>query len=182
MCSSGERAVIEFIFNKAKWSKDNEGFWVSFLIPEPESPAIKNFAENVNNRFTAVIKKYRHKRSNNANAYAWALMSEMAKALHVSKEEIYSEMLKRYGVFTHIIAKPQAAGRVKQEWRECEEIGEVTVNGFTGLQIRCYYGSSTYDTKEMSTFIDGIVSECQEMGIETLTPKELSLMKEEWGR
>ena len=153
---------------------------MSFCVTE--NPVIKNFAENINSRFTATIKKYRNKRSNNANAYAWSLMTEMAKSLHTTKETVYSEMLKRYGVFTHIIVKPKAVERVKQEWRECEEIGEVTVNGFTGEQIRCYYGSSTYDTKEMSDFIDGIVSECREMGIETLTPNELSILKEEWGR
>lgn len=45
-----------------------------------------------------------------------------------------------------------------------------------------YFGSSTYDTKEMSTLIDGIVSECRELDIETETPEKLALMCEEWGR
>lgn len=37
-------------------------------------------------------------------------------------------------------------------------------------------GSSTYDTDEMSKLINGLVSECQEMGIETLPPQELERM------
>lgn len=46
--------------------------------------------------------------------------------------------------------------------------------------IRAYYGSSQYNTKQMSRLIDEIVSDCKEHGIETLTPNELARMKEEW--
>lgn len=62
------------------------------------------------------------------------------------------------------------------------ELGEVTVNGKTGVQLQCYFGSSTYDAKEMSVLIDGVVSECKEMGIETMTPDEIARLKSEWGR
>lgn len=42
-------------------------------------------------------------------------------------------------------------------------------------------GSSEYDTVEMSHFIDRIVEEAKELGIETATPDELERMKQEWG-
>ena len=45
---------------------------------------------------------------------------------------------------------------------------------------RLIKGSSQYDTKEMSLFIDGIVSECKEQGIETMTPSELDQLKQSW--
>ena len=45
-----------------------------------------------------------------------------------------------------------------------------------------YYGSSTFDTKQMSRLIDNIVQDCKELGIETLTPQQLDALKEEWGR
>ncbi len=170
--------MIDFTFSRAKWSKDSEGFWVSFLVPE--SPWIKNFVETVKGTFSATVKKYRAKRSNNANAYAWVLMQRIAEAIGSEKDSVYLEMLRRYGQFTHLIVRPQVVERVKQEWRTVEELGEVTVNGQTGIQLRCYFGSSTYDSKEMAGFIDGIVSECKEMGIETLTPIELERLKDEW--
>jgi hypothetical protein len=47
--------------------------------------------------------------------------------------------------------------------------------------IRAYYGSSTYNTKQMSRLIDAIVEDCKEMDIETLTPRELDAMKSRWG-
>ena len=43
-----------------------------------------------------------------------------------------------------------------------------------------YYGSSTYDSAQMSRLIDLVVQECQAQGIETKTPEELALLKEDW--
>lgn len=127
------------------------------------------------------VKVYRHKRSLNANAYFWLLLSEMAAILRTTKDELYLIMLERYGVYTHLIVKPNVAERVKEEWRTVRELGEVVVNGTTGVQLQCYFGSSTYDTKEMSVLIDGIVGEAKELGINTMLPDELARIKSEWG-
>lgn len=125
--------------------------------------------------------KYRKKRSLNANAYAWVLLQRLAEVMHTDKNEMYLICLKRYSrSFTHIICKPQAVDAMKEMYRAVEDLGDITVGGMTGRQLRVYYGSSTFDTKEMSVFIDGIVSECKELGIETLTPHELDLMKAGW--
>ncbi len=127
------------------------------------------------------IRQHRQKRSLDANAYMWVLLSKMAEVLSTTKDELYLEMLARYGVFTHIVVKPEIVERVKAEWRTVRELGEVTVNGKTGVQLQCYFGSSTYDSKEMAALIDGVVSECKDLGIETMTPDELSLLKGAWG-
>lgn len=126
-------------------------------------------------------KQYRNRRSLDANAYLWVLLQKMAEALRSDKWSVYLHMLKRYGQFTYIVVKPGAVEAVKKQWRECEEIGEIEVNGTKAVQMLCYYGSSTYDTKEMSVLIDGIVSECKELGIDTASPEEIRQMKERWG-
>lgn len=128
------------------------------------------------------IKVHREKRSLNANAYLWVLLGKIAEVLRTDKDAVYLDMLQRYGQFTHIVVKPAAVERMKREWRTLRELGVVNVNGITGVQLQCYYGSSTYDTKEMATLIDGVVSECKELDIETLTDAELQAMKDEWGR
>lgn len=127
------------------------------------------------------VKQYRNRRSLDANAYLWVLLQKMAEVLRTDKWSLYLQMLKQYGKFTYIVVKPNAVEAVKKQWRECEEIGEIDINGTKAVQMLCYYGSSTYDTKEMSVLIDGVVSECQELGIETLPPNELRIMKERWG-
>ena len=125
--------------------------------------------------------KYREKRSLDANAYLWVLLQKMAEVLRADKWSLYLQMLRRYGQFTYIVVKPRAVDGVKKQWRESEEVGEIDVNGEKAVQMLCYYGSSTYDTREMSVLIDGVVSECKELDIETISPTELREMKERWG-
>lgn len=48
------------------------------------------------------------------------------------------------------------------------------------VSVCAYYGSSTYDTAQMSRLIDLVVQECRQQDIETLTERELSLLKEGW--
>lgn len=136
---------------------------------------------NKGKELSVEVKVHRHKRSLNANAYFWLLLSEMAAILHTTKDELYLVMLERYGVYTHLIVKPNVVERVKEEWRTVRELGEVVVNGAKGVQLQCYFGSSTYDTKEMSVLIDGVVQEAKELGINTMAPDELARIKSEWG-
>lgn len=127
------------------------------------------------------IKKKRKKRSLDANAYCWVLLQKLAEATNSDRWSVYLEMLKRYSrAFTFIVVKEDAVERTKEQWRECIDLGEVDINGQKGHQLQVFFGSSTFDSKEMSVFIDGIVSECKELGIETIPPEELERMKEQW--
>ena len=153
-------------------------FRVTFESMEDISKQLESITDKL---LTITAKIFRNKRSRDANSYSWVLMQKIAEDQHTDKWSVYLEMLGRYGVFTHIIVRPCVVDRVISEWRTVKNLGEVTVSGQTGIQLQCYFGSSTYDTKEMSVFIEGIVSECHEMGIETATPEELERMKREWG-
>lgn len=152
---------------------------VTFEINEDITASIDKIRDKMLN-LTAKI--HREKRSLDANAYAWVLMQKIAEAIHTDKWSVYLMMLERYSpVFTHIIVRPEAVERVMGEWRTVKVLGPIQVNGSSGIQLQCYFGSSTFDSKEMSSFIDGIVSECKEMGIETLLPDEIERMRREWG-
>lgn len=166
---------------RAQYTEDGEQ---EIILSLPQKVDISELKEIISRgkQLTAEIKQYRHRRSLDANAYLWVLLSKMADALNTTKDELYLLVLERYGVFTHIVVKPHIVERVKAEWRTVRELGEVTIRGQKGIQLQCYFGSSTYDTKEMSVLIDGVVSECKEMGIETMTPEELKMLKEAWGR
>lgn len=128
------------------------------------------------------IKVHRQRRSLDANAYLWVLLGEMAGVLRTNKDDLYLVMLERYGVFTHIIVKPHVVEKVKQEWRTVKVLGDVVVNGQTGVQLQCYFGSSTYDSKEFAILLDGVISEAKEMGINTATEDERDRMINEWGK
>lgn len=124
------------------------------------------------------VKQYREKRSLNANNYAWAIITQIADVMRASKEEIYLEMLRRYGqselisVVAHI--------PIHEYIKYCEEAGESSLNGKLFKHYKVYKGSSEFDTREMSIFIDGIVSEAKELGIQTETPDQIAEMKARW--
>lgn len=126
------------------------------------------------------VKPYRKRRSLNANAYAWKLITDIADVLRAPKDAVYLQMLKRYGqselisVLSHI----PLGGFVKYY----EEAGESELNGKLFKHYRVYKGSSEFDTREMSILIDGIVSEAKELNIQTETPDEIERMKSLWGR
>ena len=128
------------------------------------------------------IKRHRQRRSLDANAYLWVLLGKMATVLQTDKDAVYIEMLSRYGVYTHVVVKPNVAERVKQEWRTVRELGEVTVNGKTGIQLQCYFGSSSYTSSEFSTLLDGVISEAKEIGIDVISESEKARLIEEWGK
>lgn len=151
---------------------------VTFEADEDISGQLEAISDKL---LTITAKIFRNRRSKDANAYAWVLMQKIAEVLHTDKWSVYLSMLERYGVFTHIIVRPHVVDRVIEEWRTVKNLGKVTVADQTGIQLQCYFGSSTYDTREMAVFINGIVSECHEMGIETASPEELERMKREWG-
>lgn len=125
------------------------------------------------------IARFRAKRSLNANNYAWLLITEIGNATRQSKEDVYFLMLKRYGQseMISVLAEIPIAGFVKY----FEEAGESSLKGKLFKHYRVYKGSSEFDTREMSIFIDGVVSEAKELGIPTDTPDQIAKMKDLWG-
>lgn len=131
------------------------------------------------------IKKYRENRSLNANAYAWVLIDKIAKKLNTTKEEIYREVIKRVGVFEILPIKEIAVETFCRRWQSkglgwvCDNLGACkTLKGY--VNIVAYYGTSTYDTKEMSRFIDEVVAEAKSQNIQTETPEQIENLKSLW--
>ena len=127
---------------------------------------------------TIEAKQFRQKRSLNANAYAWKLITDIADVLRASKDEIYLQMLKRYGQseLISVISNIDVGAYVKYY----EQAGESKLNGKTFTHYRVYKGSSEFDTREMAVLIDGIVSEAKELDIPTETPEQIEKMKSLW--
>lgn len=124
------------------------------------------------------LKEYHEKRSLNANNYAWKLITEIANILRISKEEVYLEMLKIYGQSQ--IVSVLAEIDVSKYFKYYTEAGESILKGKKFKHYKVYMGSSEMDTKQMSILIDGIVQEAKALDIETMTPAELSRLKEAW--
>lgn len=134
-------------------------------------------------KLSITVKKFRQKRSLDANAYCWAIITKIANHPDIksSKEEVYEEMLQKYGFLYQdeegYIPVTVKAGvdmsKIEGHWKFYKSNGKFD----SYLMIK---GSSEYDTAEMAHFIDMVVQEAKELGIETLTPIELERMKIEW--
>lgn len=121
------------------------------------------------------IKEYKKHRSLSQNAYAWKLITELGNVLRKSKEEVYLEMLKDYG--QSIIISLNNEVDINHYFKYYELIGTGVVNNKGFNHYKIYKGSSEYDSKEMSIFIDGIVQCCEEQGIPTLTKEEVNKLR-----
>jgi hypothetical protein len=136
---------------------------------------------------TVEISQQKKKRSLDANSYFWQLLTQIADVLRTSKEDLYIEMLKRYGQrekqLISIIDNEEAIAMIYRATNNhCTVVGEGTVNGKQFKHLAILIGSSQYDTKQMSILIDGIVSEAKELDIETMTPNQLAELKSSWGK
>ena len=121
------------------------------------------------------IKPYRKKRSLDQNAYAWVLIGKIADKLRTSKDEVYLDMLKRYGQGGVIKVQPQNEKVILAALKYYEPHEKLYTE--KDKYYRIWAGSSGYNTEEMTIFVDGIISEAQELGIQTLTPDELAEMR-----
>jgi hypothetical protein len=129
------------------------------------------------------IKEHKVKRSLNANAYAWTLIGKIAEVVGNTKEEVYREYIKNKGIYRVITIDNKAAPTFIKLWNDkgLGWICETSETNIAGLvDIIAYYGTSSYNTKQMACFIDYIVQEAKELNIETLTPDEIERLKSMW--
>ena len=163
-----------------------EGGWL-MVKPEREDlgKAMAVVRKHKDRLYDLEVKEHRQKRSLDANAYCWVLINKIADALRITPKEIYRQAIQNIGGNYEIIPiKEEAAERFRQIWESqglgwpCVDMGKSKIQGYRNL--RAYYGSSTYDTRQMSMLIDNLVQDCKALDIETLPPEKLALLMEGW--
>ena len=132
------------------------------------------------------IKKYRAKRSLSANAYAWTLIDKIAAVLNVKKEDVYREAIKSIGgVSETICVKEESVNQLRYAW-ESHGIGWQTETMPSKLPgcvcVVLHYGSSVFDSGQMSALIENLVQDARALGIETANEEQLERYKDEWAR
>lgn len=135
------------------------------------------------------IKEYRAKRSLDSNAYCWVLCDKIAKELSkdgtiITKEKIYQDAILQIGTFESMIVEEKAFENFKRIWQK-QGLGfliqEVSRKDKC-VKVHCYYGSSTYDSKEMSLLINLLVELAKSLNIETKSDAEINSLLESWGK
>ena len=128
---------------------------------------------------------FRKKRSNSANRYFWVLCGKLAAKTQQKKTDVYKQLIREIGDnFDILQIRNDAVKSFIDNWQAgrlgwtCEILGDSDKPGYT--DICAYYGSSTYNSKQMSDLIHSVIVECKEQGIQTETPEEIARMLEDY--
>lgn len=130
------------------------------------------------------ISRARKRRSLDANAYAWVLIDKIASAVGISKDKVYQGAIRQIGGVSEILEmNTNAVSQFRHAWERNGLGWQVDVfdssnEGKTNVLV--YYGSSTYDTKQMSNLINQLVMTAQDLGIETKDPNEIKSLLNSW--
>lgn len=136
------------------------------------------------------IKKHSKKRSNDANSYCWVLCGKLAEALsdegvRHTKEDIYKRAIQEVGVYKDFCNLSMSDAKTLRTAWEMLGTGWITEQvdysqDGDSVIVRCYYGSSQYNSKQMSRLIDSLVQDCKALEISTATPEQIEIMKAAW--
>lgn len=131
------------------------------------------------------IAKPKKAKSNEANSYYWSLIGKLSEKVNVPPRDIYRHHIQDVGGNYQVVPiRDDAVDDWQKVWQSkglgwvCESLGESKLRGYTNMI--CFYGSSTYDSRQMSRLIELCIVDCKAQGIETMTPSEMALMMENY--
>ena len=148
---NANRAEIMTILDSLKWEKDKE--------------------------YTVELKPLKSKKTTSQNAYAWSLMGQLAAKLKISVTDVYRQTQQGMSRYEIVPVKVEAVQAFTKAWeaghigRIVEDIGRSKIEGYRNLKV--HYGISDYTKEEMSHFLELIIQECNEQGIQKLTHEEI---------
>ena len=134
------------------------------------------------------IKKAEKGRSRDANAFCWALCSDIGKAMTppLPKEEVYRMAIKAAGVYWQTTIPSFHIDTVRRRWEDHGTgwVFEVVDDDEPGRKLcDLYFGTSTYTVSEMRTLLDWLVDQAEQMELKIpLSKREEEEMLERWGR
>lgn len=176
--------AVDIEIEQAKITTSLEkGSWLNLKIPFSSRVAARSFIDDFNTakegtRFGATLKEIKEKRSLDQNAYMWVLIGQIAAKLSISPAEVYRELIRDIGGNYYVgCFKKSEADNVKKDWEShgvgwvVDDLGDSKIPGC--INLRLFYGSSHYDTAQMSRLIDVVIKECEEQGIQTETKDEI---------
>lgn len=160
---------------KTEKTKDGDNL-VTLNIGQDERTLCEFYNHYYNKNLKIEVKELRAKRSNEANNLLWKCINLLAAELHNDNWDQYLIELERYGKYTCILVGADGYNDLKNLWRDTKKVGERTFpDGRTFYEVLCFYGSSTYDTKEFSRLLDGVLDDMKEAGV--LLPSQETIDK-----
>lgn len=157
------------------------GIIATLRIPQVYASIMETFRQQFKPNEEYELKLIRKKRSLDSNSFCWKICTEIANVVGNTKEDVYRDAIGHVGVYDILqFTEYEAMERFKAKWRTNGEGWLTKTLDKEKRILMAYYGSSSYDTKEMSVLVDFLVRQADDLGIQVLTREEIELMKTEW--
>ena len=120
--------------------------------------------------YSMEIKEVRSHRTLQQNKYMWALIHEIAhhESMNQSEVEVYTLALEEANAkYIYLLGTPEVEDELKKNFRAVRVVRPTIENGKEFIVYKCFIGTSTMDTKEMTKVVDIIIAWAEELGIET---------------
>ena len=154
------------------------------LMLELDEDFRANFDELNGSDVEVTVKRWRPKRSLDANAYCWVLIDKLSEKLGIEKAEIYRDAIRQIGgVSDMVCVRETAFDALKRVWEsrglgwQVERMPSKLPNCVNAV---LYSGSSEYDSTQMARLISIVQQSCEEQGIPTMTDEEISTLIGKW--
>lgn len=149
-------------------------FWVE------DSEITEKLMKLKGKRVTLDIKSFFEKRSLNANRYFWQLCGNIAQELKTDKETIYKSILQESGQWVDIECTYTTLAPISAKFSYSEIVHEDFLGSDSKIVLRGYFGSSSYNSKEMAQIIDCAIQKCKELDISTWPQEEIDRLIDDW--
>lgn len=144
------------------------------------SEAMRAYEKYCDKDLRLTISKYHKQKTLNQNGYYWVLLNQLAMVLKTTPQELHERNVQNHSIpwtddeGKHLcisILKGIAPPSVEHlYWKWIRDEGKCSAY----MRIK---GTSDCNTEEMGMFLDDLIDECKEQGIETATPEELAKIK-----
>jgi len=177
-------------FDKVRlWDDYETGeLWLMLRVCKEYKKTAREFMdwarEKAGKVFAAALSIFRQRRSGAANRYMWELCRKIGNRMDKSDVEVYREHILLQNIYKRIEINADAAETFKTSWAMhgigwlCETEDYAPQEGY--VTLRAYYGSSTYNTKQMSRLIDTLIQDCEALELQTRPQAELDAMLSYW--
>lgn len=129
------------------------------------------------------VKKIKAKRSSNANNYCWELCAQIGAAVQLGSIDIYKEAVRHRGIYKDYEIPEENIVDVEKVWNEfgigwfTDKVDNAPDNK---VILRCYYGTSSYNTAQMANIINYLTEEADNLGLTTLSEHKKKELLKNW--
>lgn len=177
------KAPVGYMFDGLldKVSKDKDG--VTYIVLKTTAAVKDDILDLYGQPIECAVKKRKAKKSINANNYCWELCAQIAASVGLGSIDVYKDAVRHRGVYKDYDVPPEEIENINNIWKDfgigwfTEKVDRAPEDKVT---LRCYFGTSSYNTAQMSSIINYLTEEADNLGLTTLSKENKDELIKTW--